>query len=154
MDGTFEFQNAMHGRWKDTGDGSTDGLLSAVHWTILNWSAWKVQGRWKIVEQLEDSGPLNLRRSVRNFSFCCMATCTRMTRTNQISHVFISFHVIAWKSMQFTSRPCGPSNKVCQQHCFRTFASCFPEWRHNTVLSNNNVLMTLKNVVRQGWWHF
>jgi hypothetical protein len=78
----------------------------------------KCKGGEKIVKQLEDSGLLKLRRSVRIFSFCswlllhyCMATCTRMTRTNRLSHVSIPFHMVAWKSMQFTLRPCGPSKR-------------------------------------------
>ena len=128
MDGTFEFQNAMHGRWKDTGYRNANGLLSAVHWNFPALTCVRsARAVRKLVHQLEDSGLLNLRRSVKIFSFCSwlfmhqyMATCTRMTRTNRLRHVSIPFHMVAWKSMQFTSRPCGPSKKVCQQPCSRT----------------------------------
>ena len=130
MNGTFEFQNAMHGRWKDTGYRNANGLLSAVHWNFPALTRVRsARAVRKLVHQLEDFGLLNLRRSVKIFSFCSwlfmhqyMATCTRMTRTNQLRHVSIPFHMIAWKSMQFTSRPCGPSKKVCQQPCSRMVA--------------------------------
>ena len=77
MNGTFEFQNAMHGRWKDTGYRNANGLLSAVHWNFPALTCVRgARAVRKIVKQLEDSG---LRRSVRIFYsqllHYCMATC-------------------------------------------------------------------------------
>ena len=95
-------------------------LAALVKTKFLSWFCHTV--RTNMQKDRNKSNPDPKQITVRIFSYCswlllhyCMATCTRMTRTNRLSHVSIPFHMVAWKSMRFTLRPCGPSTGVCQQ---------------------------------------